>query len=155
MFAQRARWPKWLGWLRWAWVRLAKPEYQYALLGLIWSIVLWIGMDALVDPPSTLSFEIGPAITIFWAWLLVVGGALGVTATWILTGWWWIELVGCILSGTGVFTWSVVLILRQVFPHPTDADERSLLLLLFAVLVGVVLRIVKISGAQVDPWIGG
>ena len=97
------------------WLLLHEPRIITAATGITWSILIGIGVAALLAPPATISHQMGPTLTVVWAILLIVGGALGLVGC--LPGWFWIERVGLILTGTGASMYlAVVLLLHYAEP---------------------------------------
>ena len=131
------------------WLLLHEPRIITAATGIMWSILIGIGAAALLAPPATISHQMGPTLTVVWAILLIVGGALGLVGC--LPGWFWIERVGLILAGTGATMYLAVVLLLHY------AEPGSRLVQAGFVLLGIgflVVRWLQVRGPQIDPTRG-
>ena len=131
------------------WLMLHEPRIITAATGVMWAILIGIGTAALLAPPATISHQMGPTLTIVWAILLMVGGALGLVGC--LPGWFWIERVGLILAGTGASMYlAVVLLLHYAEPGSRLVQAGFVILSLDFLVV----RWLRIRGPQIDPTRG-
>ena len=131
------------------WMMLHEPRVITAATGVMWAILIGIGTAALLAPPATISHQMGPTLTIVWAILLMVGGALGLVGC--LPGCFWIERVGLILSGTGASMYlAVVLLLHYAEPGSRLVQAGFVILSLDFLVV----RWLHIRGPQIDPTRG-
>ena len=131
------------------WLMLHEPRIITAATGVMWSILIGIGAAALLAPPATISHQMGPTLTVVWAILLIVGGALGLVGC--LPGWFWIERVGLILAGTGATMYLAVVLMLHY------AEPGSRLVQAGFVLLGIgslVVRWLRVRGPQIDPTRG-
>ena len=131
------------------WLMLHEPRIITAATGVMWSILIGIGTAALLAPPATISHQMGPTLTIVWAILLIVGGLAGLVGC--LPGWFWIERVGLILTGTGASMYlAVVLMLHYAEPGSRLVQAGFVILSLDFLVV----RWLCIRGPQIDPTRG-
>ena len=131
------------------WLMLHEPRIITAATGVMWAILIGIGTAALLAPPATISHQMGPALSVVWATLLMVGGALGLVGC--LPGWFWIERVGLILAGTGATMYlAVVLLLHYAEPGSRLVQAGFVILS----LASLVVRWLRIRGPQIDPTRG-
>lgn len=78
-----------LGALRRAWDRVTRPRHVKVIYLVIYVVSGGIGVVTLLNPPQTISGEVGPVLSTVWACLFILGGAVG--AVTVLPGWWWAE----------------------------------------------------------------
>lgn len=131
------------------WMMLHEPRVITAATGVMWAILIGIGAAALLAPPATISHQMGPTLTVVWAILLMVGGLAGLVGC--LPGWFWIERVGLILTGTGASMYlAVVLLLHYAEPGSRLVQAGFVILTLDFLVV----RWLRIRGPQIDPTRG-
>lgn len=131
------------------WMMLHEPRAVTATMIGLWAVMVAIGLSALLAPPMPIAHEMGPTLTVIWAVLLLVGGALGLAGC--PTGWWWIERAGVILAGTGMTVYLAVVLSLDYSQPGSRLVQAGIVLLAVGLLVT---RWLRISGAQVDPTRG-
>ena len=131
------------------WLLIKEPRIITAAASTYWVLVFAIGVVALITPPKTIAYNVGPTLTLVWAAFLLLGGVLGFVGC--LLGWWWIERAGMIATAAGITIYLVVvMILHFHEPEPRLVGAGFIALSLFALLV----RWFQIRGPQVDPTRG-
>lgn len=128
------------------WRLLREPRAVTAVSGGAWLIVVAVGISALLSPPPTLSHAWGSTITWVWAMPLIMGGLISVAGC--LPGWWWVERVGILATGTGVMMYlSIVVILHVCGPNSQLVSAGHIIV----ILAGLTTRWLQISGLALDP----
>lgn len=97
-----------------AWEAIAQPRHVKIIYLVIYVLSVAIGWVTLINPPQTISGEVGPVITVIWASLFILGGVVG--AVTVLPGWWWAERllsIGPILIGLAIYLCVVVALHAQ------------------------------------------
>lgn len=133
------------------WLLIREPRVITALTGLMWLIVTGIGLAALVAPPLTIAHKIGPWLTVYWGGALLLGGVLGLVGA--LPGWWWVERSGIAATATGIGIYLAVLIMLQAQAGSGSSWLVQIGFVLLA-LIALVVRWMRIRGAQIDPLRG-
>lgn len=90
--------------IRHAWDAIAHPRHVKVIYLVIYLVAAGIGAVTLVNPPQTISGEVGPLITVIWAALFILGGLVGSVT--VLPGWWWAERllgIGPVLLGLAIY----------------------------------------------------
>lgn len=131
------------------WAMMSEPKIVTAAMGGTWLIILAIGTAALFTPPMTITHELGGALTVLWAILLLLGGAFGLIGC--LPGWWWVERAGIYLAATGMLVYLIV-VLSLHYTQPGSRLVQAGFIL--AAVSSMVVRWLRIRGAQLDPTRG-
>lgn len=131
------------------WLMLHEPRIITAATGAMWAILIGIGTAALLAPPASISHQMGPALTIVWAILLMVGGSLGLVGC--LPGWFWVERVGIILASSGAAMYLAVVVMLHYAEPGSRLVQAGFVTLALASLVG---RWLRVRGPQIDPTRG-
>lgn len=96
----------------WPWRLLREPRALTALTMLSYVAFIFIGVTASLDPPASLSQELG-WVTTAWALFLLGGGTLGLVAA--PRGVWWIERIAIAACGTGTAIYLVTVLQLHFF----------------------------------------
>jgi hypothetical protein len=138
--AEEVRW-----WLR-AWYRLQEPRTVTIAQTVIYLVTAVLGVIALLDPPSSISGDLGEGFMFAMAVLLIVGGVTGTVGC--PPGWWVVEraavwpcAAGFLIYGSSVF--------GLHFTQPGNRLVQALALLI--VVLSFIKRFFTIRGAMVDP----
>lgn len=122
------------------WRLLREPRRVTAIFGLMWLIVIALGLSALLSPPVSITAQIGPHLTMAWASFMLLGGPIGFFACVILRTppWWrWLERIGIIAAGTGVAIYLGLVIYLGL----SAATGSRLVQALFVTLAGLLLMV--------------
>lgn len=124
---------------------LHEPRSITALMAVAWVVVIIAGIGVITDPPALLAYAATPLLARVWGGLILAGGILGVLGC--PPGWWWVERSGILAAGTGLagFAW---VYLREDSPMWLTALHVVLIL-------SLIMRWIRIRGAQLDPTRGG
>lgn len=87
------------------WEKVPEPRWTSAAWAAAYGLLAVAGVSVLVDPPSFLWNGIGGVLTVYWAWLLIFGGVLGVFAA--PTGWHLVERFAVLAVGVAVAMYAV------------------------------------------------
>lgn len=133
------------------WKMLREPRVLTAIFGVSWVVVIHIGLSALLNPPATISNEIGDILTFIWGCFLLIGGVGGfVGCVLIPEPWWrWVEQYSIYVAGLGIIIYSVVV----VYLHLTTGESR--LVQGGFIVLGLLLLIIRrilISDRMVQYW---
>lgn len=129
------------------WGKVQEPKVVTCLHWIAYLVILGVGASALVDPPSSVAGELGPALTTVWAAFLILGGVLGVFAT--LPGIWWLERAAVIASITGLAVWVMVTVVLELTIPDGNRWPQAGALLMLALLLAV--RWFRIRRYAYDP----
>lgn len=132
--------------IRSLWERITEPRHLSVIYGAVYTIAFLTGLATIAVPPQSIAGELGPVLSVLWACMFIIGGALGIVT--VLPGWWKWERWACafVLAGIAIYG-GVVLTL-----HFTSTGSRltQLGVLLIASLVFVI-RIALIWGRTYGP----
>lgn len=106
--------------LRAAWERITEPRHMKIAYLVVYLLTVGVGVVTLITPPQTVAGEVGPVITIIWAGLFILGGAVGTIS--VLPGWWWAErllAIGPVMLGLAIYLVVVIIL------HVQGADTGS------------------------------
>ena len=132
------------------WLRVREPGATIASTSVLWLVLVVLGVTSLINPPSTITHEVGPELAALWAWALIGGATLGVSGC--LSVWWWIERTGICATATALTIWLITIPASPVTP---PGVRWALVELVVAVLVVLGIRWLRVSGLQVDPTRAG
>lgn len=129
------------------WERVSEPRLMSAIYFGIYVGWLLTGFATLLDPPNTISGELGPVLTIAWALLFILGAGVGLAT--VLGGWWKWERWACRISLAGVGIYSFVV----ASLHFTSPGSRltQLGVVYFGGAAVFVVRMVMIRGRSYAP----
>ena len=131
------------------WLRVREPGVIIASTSVLWLVLIVLGVTSLINPPSTITHEVGPEVAKVWAWGLVGGAVLGFGGC--LSAWWWIERTGITVTATALMVWLVTV---PSSPATPPGIRWALAELIVAMLVVLGIRWIRVSGLQVDPTRG-
>lgn len=135
--------------VRWylrAWYGLQEPRTVTIAQTVIYVCTLILGIVAFIDPPNSISGNLGSGLMYAMAGLLIVGGATGTIGC--PPGWWVVERTAVWPCAAGFLLYgSSVLGL-----HFTESGNRLVqALALLIVVLSFIKRYFTIRGAMVDP----
>ncbi|AIX99759.1 hypothetical protein ART_0161 [Arthrobacter sp. PAMC 25486] len=84
-------------WTLAVWLRIQEPRIVTVIQFFIYLAATAGGLSAVLFPPRSIEATAGAGLTLYWAWLLLLGGVLGAVA--VLPGIWWLErsaVIACI-----------------------------------------------------------
>ncbi|HXH34318.1 MAG TPA: hypothetical protein VNJ54_07895 [Plantibacter sp.] len=90
------------------WQRIREPRIIKTMYLTYYVVAVWVGVVTLINPPNSISGEIGGFLTLVWSLFFLIGGAMGVGA--VLPGWWWLERLGIFAILTGILIYSGVVL---------------------------------------------
>lgn len=136
---------------RW-WERVTEPRHVSVIYGGVYTIALLTGILTVLVPPVTIRGELGPVLTMMWAGLFVIGGAIGMCT--VLNGWWAWERWGSILIITGIGIYGFVITTLHFTTEGSRLTQLGVLALAASVFV---VRWTMIRGRTYGPraHIGG
>lgn len=132
--------------LRRAWLRIHEPRVVAIVHALTYTILACGGITALIQPPSSISGEIGAVSMTLLAGMLTAGGVIGLVT--VLPGWWWVERYGValIIAACIIYGWIISVL------HVVQAGNRLLQLSIVLGLVGhLIIRLIRIKERPYDP----
>lgn len=130
----------------WPWRLLREPRALTALTMLAYAAFIFIGVTASLDPPTSLSEELG-WVTEAWAAMLFGGGLLGVVSA--PRGVWWIERIAIAGCGTGTAIYlATVLQIHVASEMGNRLPQMGMIALALIALAG---RWVFIRHSALDP----
>lgn len=121
------------------WRLLREPRRVTAIFGIMWLIIIGLGVSALTVPPVSITTHLGHWTTA-WAAFMLLGGPVGFFACVILRTppWWrWLERIGIVASGFGVAIYLAMIVWIQL----TAVSGSRLVQLLFVCLAGLLLMV--------------
>ena len=83
---------------RW-WDSIREPRHKKAAYFVLYIIVILTGAVTLIVPPTSISGELGPVLSVSWSVFWLIGGMAGGTS--VLPGWWWMERLSIVFMWTG------------------------------------------------------
>ncbi len=129
------------------WSSIREPRVLKTIYFGVYAITLLTGIGTLLSPPTSISGELGPILTVIWSVAFIIGGTGGMLV--IFPGWWWAERlvgVGFPLAGIAIYAFVVATL------HFTSSGSRLTqfgTLMLAAALF--VVRWVQIRGYSFEP----
>lgn len=90
-----------------AWEKVSEPRILNAIFWVGYVVTFLTGVVTLVAPPMTVTGEIGPVLAILWAYMFILGGAIGATTA--LRGLWAWERWGILLGWAGLAVYAIVI----------------------------------------------
>lgn len=127
------------------WELLHEPRVITALMMLLYCVVTTMGAAVYVQPPSSISSELG-WLTAGWAGLLVIGGTLGVVST--PRGIWWVERLAIIATATGTAVYLATVLQLHVSGSGNRIPQAGSIAI---VLIALAIRWARIRYAALDP----
>lgn len=76
-------------WTLRVWLRIQEPRIVSVIQFFVYLCAAAAGICAVMYPPKSIEATAGISLTIYWAWLLLIGGVIGALA--VLPGVWWLE----------------------------------------------------------------
>ncbi len=128
------------------WRLIPEPRAVTAVMLVAWGVVIGVGTLVLLDPPRSISGEVGSVLSLVWGIVLTVGGALGALGCAIR--FWWLERAGAFLTIAGL------LIYLSTIVHLHVVEEGNRLVQAFTVFGFMLLfltRLLRIWGLHADP----
>ena len=135
-----------VGLLRRAWLKIREPRVVAVVHAITYLVLMTGGIAALIQPPTSISGEIGAVSMTLLAGMLTGGGLIG--AVTVLPGWWWVERYGValIIAACLIYGWIVTVL------HALQPGNRLLQLSIIVGLAGhLVVRLIRIKERPYDP----
>ena len=135
-----------VGLLRRAWLKIREPRVVAVVHAITYLVLMTGGIAALIQPPTSISGEIGAVSMTLLAGMLTGGGLIGLVT--VLPGWWWVERYGValIIAACLIYGWIVSVL------HVVQAGNRLLQLSIVLGLVGhLIIRLIRIKERPYDP----
>lgn len=106
------------------WEKIVSPKHMTLAYFCIYAVTVIGGLVSVFIPPVTLQYELGPALTVIWGSLILLGGITGLVS--VLPGWWWLERLGIVLAVTGIGIYFAILVYIQleIYSSPYAAGSR-------------------------------
>lgn len=113
---------------RWrgVWESLTAPPRQKPVYLFIYVATVYMGLVSLRVPPESIQAEMGPALTVTWSCLLLLGGAVG--ACTVLTRLWWLERLGLACAALGLTMYSTVVLYLHFSSEGSRLSQFGVLL---------------------------
>lgn len=128
------------------WLRVHQPRVIAVTYAVLYSVLAWGGIMALIDPPSTIKGSLGEAAMVILAALLVLGGVTGAPSA--LIGAWWLERIAVMSVAFSAGLYGAVIFVRQL----TESGNRQLqLAFVLTVLLMQLIRWHRIRLRPYDP----
>ncbi len=117
------------------WEAISEPRHLKAFYFCVYLITTAVGMVTITNPPSSVEWRLGTALTLFWAVLITLGGLGGTVA--VLPGWWWVERssIGLILAGAGIYEATVLAAQINAEPGSSRWTQMGFIVLAAAVFI--------------------
>lgn len=128
------------------WSRVSEPRIVSMLRWVMYMALLLGGITAIVDPPRSLTGEIGTYAMVSLATLLAFGGLIGAVA--VLPGAWWLERIALLAIILALLIYGGVIIGLQF----TQPGNRLLQLsMVLGLTMSQFVRWARISARPYDP----
>lgn len=128
------------------WLRIHQPRVIAVTYAVLYIVLAWGGIAALVDPPTTIEGSLGTAAMTILASLLILGGVTGAPSA--LIGSWWLERIAVMSVAFSAGLYGAVIVVRQF----TEAGNRQLqLAFVLTVLLMQLVRWHRIRQRPYDP----
>lgn len=128
------------------WLRVHQPRVIAVTYAVLYSVLAWGGIMALIDPPSTIEGTLGAAAMTVLSALLVLGGITGAPSA--LIGAWWLERIAVMSVAFSAGLYGAVIFVRQL----TESGNRQLqLAFVLTVLLMQLIRWHRIRLRPYDP----
>lgn len=114
------------------WQRVTEPRHLKAAYAIFYTVVIGLGVIALVAPPQSISGELGPILTTTWGILALVGGAGGLLT--VFPGWWFAERLSIVIIWCALGMYLLVVIVLQV---TAESGARWAQMSIFVLAAGV------------------
>lgn len=98
--------------LKRAWDRITEPRHLKVTYAVFYCVVIALGVLALFAPPQSISWELGPFLTIVWGVLALLGGVGGLTT--VFPGWWFAERLSITLIWLALGIYLLIVLFLQV-----------------------------------------
>jgi hypothetical protein len=109
------------------WLRIQEPRIVSVIQFFVYLAAAASGLAAVLSPPRSIEATAGAGLTLYWAWLLLLGGSLGAIA--VLPGIWWLERSAVLACAGAALIYGV-----NIFAlHLTESGNR--LVQLFMILI--------------------
>lgn len=128
------------------WENVPPPRWVSVFHAVAYLVMATAGVLTLTEPPLFLRVGFGGALTVYWAWLLILGGLAGVPAA--LTGLFVLERVAVLSTGTAIAMYGVAVIELDLV---SDAELAYQSLLNLALLVLIITRAIRVWHGVRDP----
>lgn len=102
-----------------AWHAVSEPRHLKVAYAVFYCVVVTLGFLALFAPPQSVSWELGPVLTIFWGLLAVVGGVGGLLT--VFPGWWFVERLSIVLIWCALAMYLLIVVILQ---FSSDSGSR-------------------------------
>lgn len=128
------------------WLRVHQPRVIAVTYAVLYSVLAWSGVMALINPPTTIEGTLGTAAMTVLSALLVLGGVTGAPSA--LIGAWWLERIAVMSVAFSAGLYGAVVLVRQF----TEAGNRQLQLsFIVAILLMQMIRWHRIRQRPYDP----
>lgn len=117
------------------WEAISEPRHLKAFYFGVYLVTTVVGLVTVANPPSSIEWRLGTALTLFWAILIALGGICGAVA--VLPGWWWVErsAIGLVLAGAGIYESTVLAAQINAAPGSSRWTQMGFILLACAVFI--------------------
>lgn len=137
------RWP--LSW----WDLLHEPAVVTAGATIVYVALAAAGVLSILQPPGTITSELGEIVTYGWAVFAVLGGILGTVSA--PGGIWWLERVGLYAVGTFLLIYTLTVVNLQISGSGSRWMQLGLICMGWYFIVS---RWDRTRGAALDPTRG-
>ncbi|MHA7270391.1 hypothetical protein [Arthrobacter sp. HLT1-20] len=135
-----------LHWTLAVWLRIQEPRIITVIQFGVYLAAAAGGLSAVVSPPHSIEATAGTGLTIYWAWLLLLGGVLGAVA--VLPGIWWLER-SAVLACLGA---SLIYGVNTLALHLSDPGNRLVQLFMIVIVsLHFITRWLRIRRYAYDP----
>ncbi|MDZ5076722.1 hypothetical protein [Nesterenkonia sp. HG001] len=138
--------PRSPGWPQLLWSRLQEPRLMTAAHIIAYATIAAAGASVLMDPPASISTQIGHTMTTLWGLMSLIGGAVAMIAC--PAGRWMIEKPALVLCATGVLLYGLTVFGLH---WTTDGNRLPQALILAALFLHLAGRFVYIRPFSYEP----
>lgn len=128
------------------WLRIQEPRALSVIYFFAYLAVFVLGLAVVADPPRAVQGTLGHVLVLCWAWMLLVGGAIGAATS--LQGAWLFERGGAILCMAAMAIYGVAMASLPVSQQ--SLRTATLCFVIFSILAFAA-RLVNTRRYSYDP----